>query len=133
MKKINILYWSFTGIFAAFMFFSGITNLMVNIDSIALITTQLGYPQYIIPFLGAAKVLGVIAILIPGFPRLKEWAYAGMFFDLLGATYSAVAVGGFEPGVLGMLVFFGFLFASYVFYHKRREMMEANSGRVAMA
>jgi hypothetical protein len=55
--------------------------------------TKVGVPLYLIPFIGIAKVLGVIAILIPGFPKLKEWAYAGLFFDLIGATYSICASG----------------------------------------
>lgn len=133
MKKINILYWIFTGIFGAFMMFSGFANMMTDEGSIALIATQLGYPLYIIPFLGVAKILGAIAILIPGFPRLKEWAYAGLFFDLLGATYSVIASSGFDPSALFMLVFFALLFTSYILYHRRRQMMEAADGRVAMA
>ena len=53
----------------------------------------LGYPFYLIPFVGVAKVLGIIAILIPGFPGIKEWAYAGLFFDLVGATFSIYSSG----------------------------------------
>ena len=128
MKKINILYWTFTGIFAAFMFFSSIPNIMMSPESVALIG-GLGYPSYIIPFLGIAKVLGSIAILVPGFPRIKEWAYAGFFFDLTGATYSAIAKDGFQPAHAFMLVFFAFLGLSYVFYHKRRRMQEAEPVR----
>ena len=71
----------------------------------------LGYPLYLIPFLGVAKLLGIIAILIPGYPRIKEWVYAGLFFDLTGATYSIVVNGGTAaewgfmaiPLILGML------------------------------
>ena len=120
MKKITILYWVFTGLFCAFMLFSGITNALVTTDSIALITTTLHYPQHIIPFLGVAKVLGAIALLVPGFPRLKEWAYAGFFFDMAGATYSGICVEGFQLPMLGMLIFFGLEALSYIYYHKRR-------------
>lgn len=133
MKRTNILYWSFTGIFALFMIFSALGNIMVNVESIALLSDVLGYPKYIIPFLGVAKVLGAIAILIPGFPRVKEWAYAGLFFDLLGATYSIITVTGFEPSTLGMVPIFGFLFLSYFFYHKRKQQLEGANGRVVMA
>jgi len=52
---------------------------------------KLGYPAYIIPALGLGKVLAIVAILWPGFPRLKEWAYAGIFFNMLGAIVSHVA------------------------------------------
>ncbi len=50
-----------------------------------------GYPSYIIPVLGLGKVLAILAILWPGVPRLKEWAYAGLFFNMIGATASHVA------------------------------------------
>src|SRR5262249_2285621 len=52
---------------------------------------RLGYPSYIIPALGLGKVLAIFAILWPGFPRLKEWAYAGIFFNMTGAFVSHVA------------------------------------------
>jgi uncharacterized membrane protein YphA (DoxX/SURF4 family) len=79
---------------------------------------QLGYPSYMLPFIGIAKLLGIIALLMPGFPRIKEWAYAGMFFDLTGAVYSGLSVGGFHPQMLVMLVPFVLGAISYVFYHK---------------
>jgi uncharacterized membrane protein YphA (DoxX/SURF4 family) len=53
--------------------------------------TALGYPAYLQHFLGVAKLLGGAVVLLPGLPRLKEWAYAGLTFDLVGATYSHVA------------------------------------------
>jgi hypothetical protein len=53
--------------------------------------TKLGYPPYIIPALGLGKVLAILAILWPGLPRLKEWAYAGIFFNMAGAIVSHVA------------------------------------------
>jgi hypothetical protein len=127
MKKINILYWTFTGIFGAFMLFSAIPDIMVVPDAISFITTKLGYPQYIIPFLGVAKTLGVIAILVPGFPRIKEWAYAGLFFDLVGATYSNICVDGLQPGMAFMIVVFGFQALSYIYYHKRQNALNRTS------
>lgn len=117
MKKTKILYWIVTGIFAAFMLFSAIPDIMVVPDAITLIT-GLGYPKYIIPFLGWAKLLGVIVILIPGFRRIKEWAYAGLFYDLLGATYSGIAKEGFQPQMAFMILPIGFLFLSYYLWHK---------------
>ena len=124
MKKLNILYWIFTGLFAAFMLFSGISNFLVTPDSVTLFNT-LGYPNYLIPFMGLAKILGSIAIIIPGFPRLKEWAYAGLFFDLLGASYSVVMVEGLNPATATMLIFFALEGLSYGFYHKRKQAIEA--------
>lgn len=119
MKKINILYWTFTGIFGAFMLFSAIPDIMMVPDAMEYVSNKLGYPSYLVAFLGVAKTLGVIAILVPGFPRVREWAYAGLFFDLVGATYSVLMVDGPNPGMLFMIVPFSFLFLSYHFGHKR--------------
>ena len=119
MKKINILYWIFTGLFAAFMLFSAIPNIISNQQSIDLIVTQMGYPLYFIPFIGVAKALGAIAIVIPGFPRVKEWAYSGLMFDLVSATYSFIALGKTLPewGFMFVPMLVGGL--SYYFYHKK--------------
>jgi uncharacterized membrane protein YphA (DoxX/SURF4 family) len=118
MKKNKTLYWIITGIFAAFMLFSAIPDIMVVPEAVTFMS-HLGYPRYIIPFLGVAKLLGVIAILIPGFPRIKEWAYAGLFFDILGATYSGIANDGFKAGELFMVLPIAFLFISYALYHQK--------------
>ena len=96
MKKTNVLYWVFTGLFAAAMLFSSIGNVMVDEASVQLITDMLHFPKYMIPFLGVAKIIGVIGILIPTLPRwIKEWSYAGLFFDLIGATYAIISDIGF--------------------------------------
>jgi hypothetical protein len=120
MKKNKTLYWIITGIFAAFMLFSAIPDIMVVPEAVTFMS-HLGYPRYIIPFLGVAKLLGVIAILIPGFPRIKEWAYAGLFFDILGAAYSGIANDGFKAGELFMVLPIAFLFISYFLYHKKTQ------------
>lgn len=118
MKKTRTLYWIFTGIFGAFMLFSAIPDILVMPDAVAFIA-HLGYPKYFIPFIGVAKALGVIAILVPVFPRIKEWAYAGLFFDLIGATYSNIATDGFMMQMTFMILPFGLGIASYVCYYKK--------------
>jgi hypothetical protein len=123
MKKVNILHWVFTGLFSALMLSSAIPNLLSSTEWVAIIT-QLGYPTYILPFLGVAKFLGIVAIVVPGFPRLKEWAYAGFTFDLIGAVYSGIALKGFDPMMLTMLVFFGLLALSYIYYHKKLALQQ---------
>ncbi|MCW3117065.1 MAG: DoxX-like family protein [Chitinophagaceae bacterium] len=119
MKRTKVIYWIFTILLAALMLLSGITNALVTKESVELVSNHLGYPTYIIAFLGWAKVLGVVALLIPGFPRLKEWAYAGFTFDLAGALFSSIAVGDpvsiWWPILIGFLVIAG----SYIFYHKK--------------
>jgi len=117
MKTRRIIYWVVTGLFAVFMAMTGVQNVMVDQGSIDLIHNSLGFPEYFIPFLGVAKILGAIAILVPGFPRIKEWAYAGLFFDLAGAAFASIAVGGFNAGTSFMFVFIAFCLASYFLYH----------------
>jgi len=119
MKTVNIVYWISTVIIAGMMIFSGVVNALVTPDSVKMVTDLLGYPHYIIGFLGVAKVLGGIAILVPAFPRLKEWAYAGLFFDLLGATYSFAAKSAPISGLLPMIAFIAVLFVSYAMHVKR--------------
>jgi hypothetical protein len=88
-KARTIAYWLATGILV-FCMTGGIFELMglkTTMDGIM----KLGYPSYIIPALGLGKVLAILAILWPGLPRLKEWAYAGIFFNMMGATVSHVA------------------------------------------
>jgi hypothetical protein len=120
MKKTKIFYWIITGLFSAFMLFSAIPDVISTTDAVKFMNS-LGYPNYIISFLGVAKVLGIIAILIPGNFRIKEWAYAGLFFDLAGATYSVAATGGFQASLLFMVLPIVFLFISYYLWHKKIE------------
>ena len=72
---------------------------------------HLGYPPYLLLFLGTAKILGVAAVLAPGLPRLKEWAFAGLTFDLIGALYSHVSVGDpasvWAPAAIGLVLMAG--------------------------
>lgn len=118
MKKTKIFYWIFTSLFAIMMLASAIPDItlaQVAVDGFK----TMGYPVYLMPFLGIAKTLGVLAILIPGFPRIKEWAYAGLFFDLIGATYSIIALGAPFAQWIGMALPILLGVASYAFYHKK--------------
>ena len=119
MKRTKILYWIFTGLFSAFMLFSAVPDMLTVPNAIKMVHDQLGYPVYIIPFLGVAKILGVIAILIPGYPRIKEWAYAGLMIDLIGAMYSLFSIDPSPKGWMGMLgpIVLGVI--SYIYYHKK--------------
>jgi hypothetical protein len=118
MKNLNIFYWTVTSLFCAFMTFSAIPDILMVPDALNFMT-HLGYPIYLIPFIGFAKLLGSICLLMPRFFRLKEWAYAGMFFDLAGATYSVLCTDGFQPGIFFMILPVSLLFISYYLWHKR--------------
>jgi len=116
----NILYWIFTILFAALMIFSAVGGIKPSADDIKMVHDGMGYPIYFIQFISIAKLLGSITILIPGLFRVKEWAYAGLFFDLAGATYSGLAAAGtFDPRILGMLIWIVMGILSYYFWHKK--------------
>lgn len=100
------------------MLFSAIPDILLSPDAVTFMN-HLGYPVYFLPFIGIAKVLGVIAIVIPGYPRIKEWAYAGLSYDLIGAIYSVIATEGFQLSILVLLLPIAFLVFSYTLYHKR--------------
>lgn len=125
MKKINIIYWICTILLSLVMAGGAIPDIMNIPDAKAMLVDHLHYPVYFGPFIGTAKVLGVIAILVPGFPKLKEWAYAGLAFDLIGATYSAIAVGDSIGKWAPMFIFFALLAGSYIYYHKRVDARQA--------
>ena len=95
MKAKNIAYWTTTGLIAFFIGGGGLAQMWQYYANPHGIVPVLGYPLYFFAILGFWKVLGAIAILVPRFPRLKEWAYAGIFFDLTGAAASCAAVGGY--------------------------------------
>jgi uncharacterized membrane protein YphA (DoxX/SURF4 family) len=92
MHSRLIGYWTCTAA-VAFIFISSGICYVLGLAPVVAGVLQLGYPRYFITLLGIWKVLGGIAILAPRFPRLKEWAYAGMIFDLTGAAYSSTATG----------------------------------------
>src|SRR5215469_2245401 len=91
MKLKLIGYWGATAVFALLMLLFAIGELTASNDDIVQFRVQEGYPAYLLTILGVWKLLGVIALLVPRFPRLKEWAYAGFFFDLTGAAVWFIA------------------------------------------
>jgi len=94
-KRKNIIYWVASIWLALGMVSTAAVQLLKvktgsgGVDSI----TALGYPVYFLTLLGVWKMLGAAAVLLPGFPLLKEWAYAGFFFAMSGAVYSHLVVG----------------------------------------
>lgn len=120
-KSTNLIYWISTIIFSGLMIFSAAGGIKPTEQSIQILHDWLGYPIYFIQFISVAKLLGSIAILIPGLNKtLKEWAYAGLFFDLAGAVYSGVASSGkFDPMMLTLLAWIVPGIISYIFWHKK--------------
>src|SRR5580692_8768487 len=99
-KRNKIIYWIATGLLAFGMLQSGIFAVIRAKQWVDLVV-NLGYPLYFLTILGIWKILGVIAILIPRFPLLKEWAYAGFFFAMTGAIASHLACG--DNSVKGLI------------------------------
>lgn len=91
-KRNKIIYWIATIWLALGMLSSGIVQLLKMKEEVDLFT-HLGYPVYLLPMLAVAKFLGVIAVLIPKAPLLKEWAYAGFFCIMSGALFSHITLG----------------------------------------
>ena len=107
-----ITYWIATGLLAIGMLQSGIFAVLRTKQWVDIIT-PLGYPLYFLTILGVWKILGVIAILVPRFPLLKEWAYAGFFFAMTGALASHLAIGDHDlKGLMGP--FFQAVFVEWV-------------------
>lgn len=123
MKTKSIGYWAATGLVSLAFLSGGLMDLAHPPDLTAGMA-HLGYPAYFMTILGTWKVLGAIAILLPRFPRLKEWAYAGMAFDLTGAAASHTLSGDPAGKILTPLVIFGFVIASYLLRPKARVMAE---------
>jgi DoxX-like protein len=109
MKGKSIAYWTTTVLVAFFIGGGGLAQLAQYRANPHGVVPLLGYPMYFFAILGFWKVFGAIAILAPRFPRLKEWAYGGIFFDVTGAAASCAAVGGY--GAYGFHVIAPFLIA----------------------
>jgi hypothetical protein len=113
-----------TGLLVALMTLSGVANL-VRPERVTAMLHHLGYPDYFPTVLGVAKLLGVTALALPGARRLKEWAYAGMAFDLLGAVVSHAAVHDGLAELAAPLVGLLALTVSYAGHLRRTALLDA--------
>jgi hypothetical protein len=106
-KRNKIIYWISTIWLSLGMVSTGIVQLIQHKEETQFII-DLGYPKYILPFLGICKLLGTLVILIPKFPILKEWAYAGFVFTMIGAIYSHLldcnSISEYTPAVLLLIL-----------------------------
>ncbi|WP_413670559.1 DoxX family protein [Mucilaginibacter sp. Mucisp86] len=128
MKRNKIIYWIATLWLALGMISTGVVQLMKmksgagGADSIA----HLGYPAYFLTILGIWKVLGVIAVLMPKFPVVKEWAYAGFFFAMSGAIFSHLAAGNAVNEIFPALLLLVLTVISWYFRPADRKMSPVN-------
>ncbi len=124
MKARDIGYWVCTVLVVFFMLPGGIFYLMRAPAAVEGMR-QLGIPLYMVVLLGVWKVLGSIAIVVPKFPVLKEWAYAGIFFDLSGAVVANAAHGAVWWHVAAPLVILGILYGSWALRPAGRRLVAA--------
>lgn len=118
MKRSTLFYWIVTCLMAAFMGIGAAFDVAAPPEAIEAFT-HLGYPLYFLPYIGVLKLLGVAAVLLPINARIKEWAYAGLFFDVMSALYSAIAVGDapdtWIPALIGIVLVGG----AYALYRQQ--------------
>ncbi len=127
-KRNKIIYWIATIWLAVGMASTGAVQLFKARTGAggADIITNLGYPLYFLTILGVWKMLGVIALLIPGYPLLKEWTYAGFFFVMSGALISHIASGNIS-GIFPALLLLVLTMVSWYFRLPDRKLAAANS------
>lgn len=111
-NTLHLLYRTLTWLFAALLLMAGITEAIAH-ESGKEIMRHLGYPEHVLHVLGVGKILAAVALVQRRFPTLREWAYAGVTFNLLGAFVARAAAGDSAGLILSPLVFLAVLFASY--------------------
>lgn len=127
-KRNKIIYWISTIILSLGLLGTGIQQLL-RVEAVGAVgppfawgIVQLGYPVYILTILGVWKILGVITILMPKYPLLKEWAYAGIFFLLTGALFSHIASGHPWQELIAATILLIFTILSWYFRPESRKL-----------
>jgi uncharacterized membrane protein len=127
MTKTNkIIYWIATGWLALGMLSSGIVQLLRVKEEVEMMT-HLGYPLYFLTILGVWKMLGIVAVLIPKYPVVKEWAYAGFFIAMSGAIISHAAAGDGAKEFFGPVLLLVLTVVSWYFRPADRKPVSAQS------
>ena len=124
-KRNKIIYWIATAWLALGMLSTGIVQLIRMPEEVSVIT-NLRYPVYILTILGVWKILGVAAVLLPKFPLVKEWAYAGFFFAMSGAVFSHVAGGSEANEFFGPVLLLVLTAVSWYFRPTSRKIISVN-------
>jgi DoxX-like protein len=130
MKRTILIHRILTGLLIVFFGLGSIPDIMKVPEAVNLFK-HLSLPAYLLPFLGTAKLLGCITLLLPGYPRLKEWVYAGFTFDITGAAYCSLSSGDPVLQVAPLLIGYALIAASYIFYQKRRAGQPATSPQLS--
>jgi uncharacterized membrane protein YphA (DoxX/SURF4 family) len=120
-KRDKIIYWIATIWLSLGMVSTGIVQLIKLKEEVEMME-HLGYPLYFLTIIGVWKILGVIAILVPKFPLIKEWAYAGFFFAMSGAVFSHLAVGDDAKEFFGPVLLLVLTAVSWYFRAESRKV-----------
>jgi len=124
-KTRKIIYWIATAWLALGMLSTAIVQLL-KVKEEADMFIHLGYPAYLLTLLGVLKIAGVVAILIPKFPLLKEWAYAGFFFTMSGAIFSHLAISDPIATLLPPLLLLVLTVVSWYYRPAHRKLLSLN-------
>lgn len=124
-KRNKIIYWIATIWLGLGMLSTGIVQLF-KLEADVDVMAQLGYPVYLLTILGIWKILGVVAVLIPKLPLVKEWAYAGFFFAMSGAAISHIASGGSVGEIFPSLLLLALTVVSWYFRPVDRRIVPVN-------
>lgn len=125
-KRNKIIYWVASVWLALGMVSTALVQLIPMQEEIEKTSIGLGYPGYFLTIIGVCKLLGVTAVLVPKFPLLKEWAYAGMFFLMLGAIISHLAVGDEAIKLFGPTLLLTLTVVSWYFRPADRKIISIN-------
>jgi hypothetical protein len=124
-RRDKIIYWIATLWLALGMTSTGIVQLLRTEEEVALMA-QLGYPVYFLTIIGIWKILGVAAVLVPKYPLVKEWAYAGFFFNMSGAVFSHLANGSDTKDLFGPILLIVLTTVSWYFRPVERRLVPVN-------
>jgi hypothetical protein len=125
-KRDKIIYWIATGWLALGMVSTGIVQLMKLKEEVDMMV-HLGYPVYFLTILGTWKILGAVIVLIPKYPLVKEWAYAGFFFAMTGAVFSHLAMGDEAITLFGPVLLLILTVVSWYFRPDERKINAINN------
>ena len=121
-RRHIIAYWVTTALVVFELALGGVWDVL-RVPQVRGLIERLGYPAYFLVILGIWKLLGAVALVIPRFPRLKEWAYAGVLFDLTGAVASLLASGLIDAGTMAYpIVMTGVAVASWALRPSSRRL-----------
>ena len=134
-KRNKIIYWIATIWLSLGMLSTGVVQLLKlkgdgpgSLDTM----THLGYPAYFVTILGVSKILGIVALLIPKYPLVKEWAYAGFFFMMSGAIFTHIAAGNSMSEIFPSLLLLILIVVSWYFRPSDRKNPALPAGRVSV-